>query len=256
MLVLLADLPFPVERDLTRILEVASGNAALEVVQARVATLEELVSAITTSDAQVVHYAGLGSAGRPIVQISTGVHIDGDQFRAALAALPDLRLVVLNGALTDSTAAALAPDVPAVVGVRGQIRGDACAEFADGLYRAIASGVSVRGSVCAGRQQVRYRLPQDRYWSLPVHWDRGDAVLVSESAPVWGEAGAGIEDDAEAGEEVVLLLEKRALAQRNLDAVKKISVTQQVVPETFIQQETELESQIAELDDLLAERGK
>lgn len=256
VLVLLADLPFPVERDLTRIREIASGSAVLDVVEARVTTLNELRSAITTSGAQVVHYAGLGSAGKPNLQISTADRIDGDQFRDALAALPDLGLVVLNGALTDGVAAALAADVPAVVGVRGQIRGDACAEFADGLYRALAAGVSVRGSVCAGRQQVRYRLPQDRYWSLPVHWDRGDAVLVSESAPAWSDSGTGTDDDAEAGEEVALLLEKRALAQRNLEAVKRMSMIQQVVPETFTQQETELASQIAELDNLLAERGK
>ncbi|MGH9222725.1 MAG: hypothetical protein ACRD2W_02740 [Acidimicrobiales bacterium] len=254
VLVLTADLPHAVSRDTAAIRGRATGPDDLELIDGADAEPGAVLERIAASPARVFHYAGIADQRGPSLCLSGGAQLRAPELSAALQSMPNLQLVVLNGSGTSAVAAQLAPHVPAVVGVRGQMRGEACSEFADALYGALASGQSVRASVCAGRQRVRYRFPQTRHWSLPVHWDRGDAVLVVHTAPAFIERVAFARAGDVGGDEA-RLHEERALAQCNLDAIQ-LREKAGPVPASMRRQKDELGNRIAAINAQLAERSR
>ncbi len=91
-----------------------------------------------------------------------------DEFRSA----PRLSLVVFNGCRTDGVAARLAVDLPAVVGLRGDITDMGAVTFAEGLYGALCNGVPLDAAMSTARLRIDTDNPGGREWCSPVLYQR------------------------------------------------------------------------------------
>ena len=95
-----------------------------------------------------------------------------------LAAAPP-RLAIINACRTANLSdlegtwavsdALIDAEVAAVVGMQGDIRGDAAARFATGLYAALTRGLTIDSAVVEGRRRMLAVAPDDeRDWALPT----------------------------------------------------------------------------------------
>jgi hypothetical protein len=95
-----------------------------------------------------------------------------------LAAAPP-RLAIINACRTANLSdlegtwavadALVDAEVAAVIGMQGDVRGDAAARFAAGLYAALTRGMTIDSAVVEGRRRMLMVAPDDeRDWALPT----------------------------------------------------------------------------------------
>jgi hypothetical protein len=143
----------------------------LELVPVLDASLADIQIALTSGDAHIFHYIGHGSRlpdGRGALEL-TGMNGSsstrtGDELGAVLAAVPTLRLVVLNachGAVgTDEdpfaapAAALVRAGVPAVLAMRHTIEDRSALELSRAFYAELIAGARVEQAVTTARMKL------------------------------------------------------------------------------------------------------
>jgi hypothetical protein len=150
---------------------------------------EALEQRIAEFEPHVIHYLGHGLPGagaqkpalklfdaRPAVLDDELLKTD-DLYNWLSAAPP--RLAIINACRTANLSdlegtwaiadALVDAEVSAVVGMQGDVRGDAAARFATGLYAALTRGMTIDAAVVEGRKRMLAVAPDDeRDWALPT----------------------------------------------------------------------------------------
>lgn len=150
---------------------------------------EALEQRIADFQPHVIHYLGHGVAGvaphkpalklfdaRPAVLDDELLKTD-DLYNWLNAAPP--RLAIINACRTANLSdlegtwaiadALVDAEVSAVIGMQGDVRGDAAARFAAGLYSALTRGMTIDTAVVEGRKRMLTVAPDlERDWALPT----------------------------------------------------------------------------------------
>ena len=150
---------------------------------------EALAQRLTEFQPHVLHFLGHGvpgdgaqKAGLKLFDARPAV-LDDELLTAKelygwLAAAPP-RLAVINACRTANLSdiegtwavadALVDAEVAGVIGMQGDVRGDAAARFAAGFYAALTRGMTVDTAVVEGRRQMLMVAPDDeRDWALPT----------------------------------------------------------------------------------------
>lgn len=138
----------------------ASPNAEVVSVRLRPAAIyEDLSSYLLVDTPCILHLAGHGTSAGITLQGERGLPVvmTSQQLARLLSPRPisaSLRLVVLNACWSDAQAQAIVPHVDAVIGMESAVADDVALEFARGLYRGLAYGLSVEDAMSMARGQI------------------------------------------------------------------------------------------------------
>lgn len=134
------------------------------------ATVETLVARLRECSGRiaVIHYGGHATSLSLLLEKEDGsaVEVDGQALASLLGAQGGLKLVFLNGCLTERhMEALLEAGVPALVGTTTEVDDTIAQAFAADFYRELVAGASIAGAfqqaVAAGR--VRWGKPSSGY---------------------------------------------------------------------------------------------
>ena len=149
---------------------------------------EALEARLTEFRPHVIHFLGHGVPGggaqKPALKLfdARATVLDDEllttkELYGWLAGAPP-RLAIINACRTANLSdlegtwavadALVDAEVAAVVGMQGDVRGDAAARFATGLYAALTRGLTIDSAVVEGRKRMLAVAPDDeRDWALP-----------------------------------------------------------------------------------------
>jgi|OpeIllAssembly_1097287.scaffolds.fasta_scaffold145320_1 hypothetical protein len=107
--------------------------------------------------------------------------INSDQLRNLIHQNRDLILAYISMSRSETLAEELAEDLPAVIGIRGEVYDEAIFTFTEGLYRGILAPLTLEESVMQARQDIDRQRPGSRDWGLPVLFlTANDSVFLKE----------------------------------------------------------------------------
>nr|MDJ0596762.1 caspase family protein [Pleurocapsa sp. MO_226.B13] len=126
---------------------------------------EDLQKALIEVKPQIVHFCGHGEGTEGIVLMNDAGEINF----ASTQALTDLfkifsdriECIVLNGCYSEVQANAIAEHINYVVGMNRSILDEAAITFAEGFYRAIGAGESIKKAYSMGKVAIQFEYPDD-----------------------------------------------------------------------------------------------
>lgn len=153
-------------------------------------TLSQFEKVLKEKPVHVFHYVGetvdfrngrqtaillMGEKGQSAI-------VDPDHLRNLLMQKTDLILAYISASRSERLAGELAEDLPAVIGIRGEIFDEAIFTFTESLYRGILTPLTLEESVMQARQDIDRQRPGSRDWGLPVLFlATSDSVFLKES---------------------------------------------------------------------------
>jgi CHAT domain len=189
--------------DLEEALAELVSAGAIEIEWLERPTLSLLLRTLQSRPFHVLHFVGHGSyddhaeQGILFFEHEDGLPqpVTGDKLAALLRDFTSLRLAVLNaceGARTSRTdpfagvaTSLVQRDIPAVIAMQFEITDVSAIVFADGFYRALASGAPVDAALAAARLAIFAERSDDIEWGTPVLFMRvADGRIFEVPEPV------------------------------------------------------------------------
>lgn len=145
------------QRTIERELGGGNGRASYRVEAVRAVSATELSALLLKHRPRIVHFSGHGSPTGEIYlegERQEAKEVSPQSLSALFRIIEGTQAVVLNACYSAGQAAALAKNVPHVIGMVHEIGDDAAIRFSEGFYRGMASGLDFEKAFELGCTQI------------------------------------------------------------------------------------------------------